>query len=267
MSRVMIWTDGACLGNPGPGGWAAIIEVEDQPRHELRGGEFESTNNRMEMSAVIEALQWLPSDGSPHDVCVTTDSQYVIKGMTEWLPGWKRRGWRTASKKPVANQDLWQSLDRQVSAHQVSWSWVRGHTGHPENERCDQLANQAIRELGQDSDAAPGAEPSPLLLLEVSLRSPDPMRLGSFYSEVLGLPRQGRATRASVSLRAAGLKLTITKGDALAQASGLVLKAASHLELTIWKRRLEEHGCDLEEDEHGLKFKDPDGRTVEITTS
>ncbi|MEI2416435.1 ribonuclease HI [Orrella sp. JC864] len=137
---VEIWTDGACKGNPGPGGWGVLLR---QGPHEkaLCGGEMGTTNNRMEMTAVVQALRALKR---PCKVVIHTDSQYVQKGMTEWLPGWKRRGWITADKKPVKNADLWQAMDELVARHDVSWRWVRGHAGDPGNERADQLANQGV---------------------------------------------------------------------------------------------------------------------------
>ena len=133
---VELFTDGACLGNPGPGGWAALLRYNGSER-ELSGGEPATTNNRMELKAVIEGLMTLKR---PCRVRVTTDSQYVQKGITEWIAGWKRRNWKTADKKPVKNIDLWQALDAARAAHDVSWHWVRGHDGHAENERVDQLA-------------------------------------------------------------------------------------------------------------------------------
>ena len=142
MSPVDIYTDGACKGNPGPGGWGALLRSADA-RKELFGGELETTNNRMEMMAVIEALTALKR---PCKVTLHVYSQYVLKGMTEWLPGWKARGWKTATKAPVKNVDLWQRLDSLVNSglHQIEWRWVRGHNGHPGNERADQLANQGV---------------------------------------------------------------------------------------------------------------------------
>ncbi|MFP4161004.1 MAG: ribonuclease HI [Ectothiorhodospira sp.] len=145
---VEIFTDGACRGNPGPGGWGAVMRYRGQEKH-LSGGEAETTNNRMELMAAIQALETLTR---PCRVDLTTDSQYVKNGVNQWMPNWKRRGWRTASGQPVKNQDLWQRLDAAASRHQVSWHWVRGHSGHPENELADQLANQAI-------DAMPTATP------------------------------------------------------------------------------------------------------------
>jgi ribonuclease HI len=139
-AAVDIFSDGACKGNPGPGGWGAIIRSEGGER-EIYGGEAATTNNRMEMTAVIRALESLP--GRRH-VRVYTDSQYVQKGISEWIRGWKKRGWRTADKKPVKNEDLWRRLDELNAAHRVEWHWVRGHDGHPENERADALANQGI---------------------------------------------------------------------------------------------------------------------------
>ena len=138
---VHIWTDGACLGNPGPGGWGALMRWNGHER-ELSGGEAATTNNRMELMAAIMALEALKK---PCTVIVTTDSQYVRKGITEWMVNWKRNGWRTASKKPVKNDDLWRRLDEAVARHQVRWDWVKGHSGHPENERADELASAAAR--------------------------------------------------------------------------------------------------------------------------
>src|SRR5262245_24270567 len=142
---VQIYADGACKGNPGPGGWGAIVSMGGAEK-ELWGGERGTTNNRMELTAVIKALEML---SHPSTVEVYTDSQYVQKGISEWLPDWKRRGWRTADKKPVKNVDLWQELDRLAGAHRVSWHWVRGHAGHPENERADRLANLGVESLGR----------------------------------------------------------------------------------------------------------------------
>ena len=140
---VEIWTDGACKGNPGLGGWGALMR-HGRHRKELYGGEADTTNNRMELRAVIEALHALKR---PCRVVVHTDSQYVQKGMNEWLEGWKRRQWRTADKKPVKNADLWQELDALVAQHEVSWKWVRGHAGDPGNERADQLANLGVEQV------------------------------------------------------------------------------------------------------------------------
>ena len=138
-----IFTDGACRGNPGPGGWGAILRYDGQDK-ELYGGERETTNNRMELMAAIMALESL---NRACQVRLTTDSEYVKKGISEWMHAWKRRGWRTADKKPVKNKDLWLRLDAAVQQHEIEWHWVRGHSGHPENERADQLANQGIDEL------------------------------------------------------------------------------------------------------------------------
>jgi len=137
---VDIYTDGACSGNPGPGGWGAILR-HDEREKELFGYDPATTNNRMEMMAVIEALRSLKR---PTPVRVHTDSQYVQKGMTEWIHGWKRRGWKTAGKDPVKNEDLWRTLDTLAAGHQVEWLWVKGHAGHPENERADELARRGI---------------------------------------------------------------------------------------------------------------------------
>ena len=141
--QVELFTDGACRGNPGPGGWGAILRFKDKEK-ELYGAERETTNNRMELKAVIEGLNALSRDCP---VRVTTDSQYVKNGITQWIHNWKRNGWKTAAKKPVKNVDLWQALDQARQRHQVEWAWVRGHTGHPENERADALANRAIDEM------------------------------------------------------------------------------------------------------------------------
>ncbi|HEY0878547.1 MAG TPA: ribonuclease HI [Zeimonas sp.] len=137
---VEIYTDGACKGNPGPGGWGALLRWGGHEK-ELFGGEARTTNNRMELTAVIRALAAL---ARPMRVELHTDSQYVQKGITEWLPGWKRRGWKTADRKPVKNEDLWRELDALVARHEVRWHWVRGHSGHPENERADALANRGV---------------------------------------------------------------------------------------------------------------------------
>ena len=141
--RVSIWTDGACLGNPGPGGWGALLRWNATER-ELSGGESNTTNNRMELLAAIEALEALKR---PCEVVLTTDSQYVRKGITEWMANWKRNGWKTSARKPVKNADLWRRLDQAAGVHRVQWHWVKGHSGHPENERADQLASRAAREL------------------------------------------------------------------------------------------------------------------------
>ena len=144
MKPVDIHTDGACLGNPGPGGWAALLVHEGRER-ELAGGEALTTNNRMEMLAAIMALEALKS---PCQVVLSTDSQYVQKGISEWIHGWKRKGWKTASGSPVKNVDLWLALDSAARVHQVEWKWVKGHAGHPENERVDRLARDAIPARG-----------------------------------------------------------------------------------------------------------------------
>jgi len=142
-SRVEIFTDGACRGNPGPGGWGAMLRFKGKERT-LKGAEAETTNNRMELTAAIVALETL---SRPCAVALTTDSQYVKQGVTQWIHAWKRRNWRTADGKPVKNQDLWERLEAAAAGHDVEWHWVRGHTGHPENELADQLANEAIDEL------------------------------------------------------------------------------------------------------------------------
>ena len=142
-AKVEIFTDGACSGNPGPGGWGAVLRFGEHER-ELSGGEPASTNNRMELMAAISGLEALKR---PCTVHVTTDSNYVRDGITKWIKGWKRNGWRTADKKPVKNIELWQRLDAARAQHEVHWHWVKGHSGHPENERADQLARDAIQRL------------------------------------------------------------------------------------------------------------------------
>jgi len=139
-NRVVIYTDGACSGNPGPGGWGVFLSYNGHEK-ELKGGEAETTNNRMELMAAIMALETLTK---PCPVDLYTDSTYVMKGMTEWLAGWKAKGWKTASKKPVKNQDLWQRFDDAIQRHDVQFHWVKGHAGDPGNERADQLARDGI---------------------------------------------------------------------------------------------------------------------------
>ena len=144
MKAVEIFTDGACRGNPGPGGWGALLRTEvagETTEKILSGAEPETTNNRMELMAAIEALRALKQ---PCRVSLTTDSQYVRQGITQWISGWKRNGWKTAAKKPVKNQDLWMALDEALANHEVEWHWVKGHSGHPENELADETANIAI---------------------------------------------------------------------------------------------------------------------------
>ncbi len=141
--RIEIFTDGACRGNPGPGGWGALLRAGSLER-ELYGGEAHTTNNRMEMTAVIEALSALKQTSN---VVLVTDSQYVRKGITEWLSGWKKKNWHTAARKPVKNVDLWKQIDTLAAIHTIDWRWVKGHSGHPDNERVDSLANQGIDEL------------------------------------------------------------------------------------------------------------------------
>lgn len=137
---VEIFCDGACSGNPGPGGYGAILRFGSCVK-ELNGGARETTNNRMEMTAAIEALRQLKR---PCRIVITTDSQYLVKGMTEWIAGWQRKGWRNSKKEPVVNRDLWEQLLALTASHSVQWKWVRGHAGHVENERCDQLAREGI---------------------------------------------------------------------------------------------------------------------------
>ena len=143
LPTVQIFTDGACSGNPGPGGWGALLRFGDREK-ELSGGENPTTNNRMELLAAINALEALKR---PCTVELYTDSKYVQQGILQWLPGWKARGWKTAAKEPVKNQDLWQRLELALAEHQIAWLWVKGHAGHVENERVDQLAREAIATL------------------------------------------------------------------------------------------------------------------------
>lgn len=140
---IEIYTDGACSGNPGPGGWGTILRFQGKER-ELSGGNLETTNNQMELQAAIEGLKALKE---PCDVELYTDSQYLRQGITQWIHNWKRNGWRTADKKPVKNQQLWEELDALAQTHTVKWHWLKGHAGHPENERCDELARNEIDRL------------------------------------------------------------------------------------------------------------------------
>ena len=143
MKLVEIFTDGACRGNPGPGGWGVLMRYGTEERS-FCGGELDTTNNRMELTAVIEGLSALTQ---PCQVELSSDSTYVLKGIQEWMPNWKKRGWKTAAKKPVKNVDLWQKLDAVIGEHKIDWRWVKGHSGHRENEIADQLANQGIDAL------------------------------------------------------------------------------------------------------------------------
>lgn len=144
---VYLYTDGACKGNPGVGGWGAVLRYGTHEK-ELFGGEADTTNNRMELTAIIEGLTCLKR---ACDVVICTDSQYVKNGMENWIHGWKKNGWKTAAKKPVKNEDLWRKLDALATQHNIQWTWVRGHTGHPENERADALANQGVLAVGTTS--------------------------------------------------------------------------------------------------------------------
>ncbi|WP_391480521.1 ribonuclease HI [Nereida sp. NH-UV-3] len=152
MAQIYAYTDGACSGNPGPGGWGAILIAKDGDtvlkERELKGGEAQTTNNRMELLAAIHSLETLER---PAVVTVVTDSAYVKGGITEWIHGWKRRGWKTAAKKPVKNVELWQRLDEAAARHSVTWEWVKGHAGHPENERADELARAGMEPFKQRS--------------------------------------------------------------------------------------------------------------------
>ncbi len=143
MKIINIYTDGACKGNPGPGGWGAILEYGDYKK-EIYGGDALTTNNIMELTAVIEALKLVKKKSSIH---ITTDSQYVKNGISDWINTWKLKGWKTANKKPVKNKELWITLDKLTNEHNIKWAWVKGHSGHPGNERADQLANKGIDEL------------------------------------------------------------------------------------------------------------------------
>lgn len=148
MKQVQAFTDGACSGNPGPGGWGAVLQFGDRER-ELYGGADDTTNNRMELTAAIEALKALKE---PCEVSLTTDSTYVKDGITQWLVNWKKNGWKTAARKAVKNQDLWQQLDDQASRHRIEWRWVKGHSGHLENERADALANRGMDDVRESAD-------------------------------------------------------------------------------------------------------------------
>ncbi|SVC21894.1 uncharacterized protein METZ01_LOCUS274748 [marine metagenome] len=143
MDKVEIFTDGACRGNPGPGGYGSIIRTKDQ-ENEISGSAENTTNNIMELTAAVVALKQLKE---PCDVTLTSDSQYLVKGMTQWIKGWAEKGWVTASKQPVKNKEIWQELERLNKIHKISWKWVRGHQGHKENERCDLLANMAVDKM------------------------------------------------------------------------------------------------------------------------
>ena len=153
MAALVAYTDGACSGNPGPGGWGVLLRASEGEtilkERELKGGEADTTNNRMELLAAIHALETLER---PSTITIITDSAYVKNGVTGWIHGWKRNGWKTAAKKPVANVELWQRLDAAQARHQVTWEWVKGHAGHPENERCDQLAVAAAEGKGLQAD-------------------------------------------------------------------------------------------------------------------
>ena len=143
MKKVKIYTDGACKGNPGKGGWGAVLQYGDTEK-EISGYADKTTNNIMELTAAVEALKMLKE---PCEVILTTDSNYVKNGISDWIFNWKKNGWKTASKKPVKNKELWQKLDSLSKNHSIQWKWVKGHSGHPENERCDELANEAILEM------------------------------------------------------------------------------------------------------------------------
>lgn len=143
MKKIDIYSDGACKGNPGPGGWGALLRYSDKEK-QIYGGELDTTNNRMELRAAIEALSLVKE---PCEVTLTTDSDYVRRGISEWIRTWKQNGWRTSNKQAVKNRDLWQRLDELASIHKIQWVWVKGHSGHPENELVDQLANRGVAEI------------------------------------------------------------------------------------------------------------------------
>jgi len=144
MTNITVYTDGACSGNPGPGGWGVLIVTDSSESIELNGGEKHTTNNRMELTAAIEALKHFKQSTK---LTIYTDSVYVKEGISSWLDNWKARGWKTAAKKPVKNEDLWKELDKQNQIHDVNWQWVKGHAGHPENERADYLARTGMPEI------------------------------------------------------------------------------------------------------------------------
>jgi ribonuclease HI len=148
MKQMQMYTDGSCLGNPGPGGYAAVLEYKQHTK-EVSGGFSTTTNNRMELLAAIEGLKQL---NEPCSVTLTTDSQYVKQGINQWIHNWRKNGWRTSNKKAVKNADLWQQLDEQVKRHQIDWRWVKGHSGHPQNERCDELARKAANRPNLPAD-------------------------------------------------------------------------------------------------------------------
>lgn len=147
MKQVEIFTDGACKGNPGPGGWGALLRMGEHEK-ELSGSELETTNNRMEMTAVIQALSALKE---PCKIALYSDSKYVIDGITKWIHGWQKRGWKTAAKKPVLNEDLWREMIEAIARHDITWNWVKGHAGHPENERVDSIASERAEQAGRDA--------------------------------------------------------------------------------------------------------------------
>ena len=147
MKQVQLITDGACIGNPGPGGWACVLRYKDRKK-EVWGSEKQTTNNRMELTAAIQGLRALREDC---EVEVVTDSEYLKNGITSWILGWKRNGWMTKGKKPVINQDLWKALDEQVARHKTTWTWTKGHADHDDNNRCDELATRAAREQSESA--------------------------------------------------------------------------------------------------------------------
>lgn len=182
MAKLYAWTDGACSGNPGPGGWGVLMRAMDGEavvkERELKGGEAETTNNRMELLAAINALEALTRDTA---ITITTDSAYVKNGVTGWIHGWKRNGWKTADKKPVKNGELWQALDEANRRHEVTWHWVKGHAGHPENERADELAREGMAPFKKSGSASGKTLRQPSGETASKTNAPKPRRSSQSY--------------------------------------------------------------------------------------
>jgi ribonuclease HI len=199
MKTVEIFTDGACSGNPGPGGWGAILRFNGQTK-ELSGGEAETTNNRMELLAAITALNALKE---PCEVLMHTDSKYVMDGISSWIHGWKRKGWRTADGKPVKNGELWQALDEANRRHKVKWHWVKGHAGHPENERADELAREGMAPFKKGARVSAPASAKPAVAKPAVKKVVDPIRAAAMAAakpapsdnEKAARPRPRRSTQ------------------------------------------------------------------------